>query len=422
MKGFFSRLFALQPGEERKVFKLALLGLLWSFVATTGLKYADALFLSHLGSDNLPEVYQLVSVGMLLLSIILLWVYHRISSYAIFRGLCLIAIAFYAGAHFFIKEGCCEGTPYIWYTLRIFGNLFLTVMMTSYWTFIDQYLDKTAAKRLFGLFSSTVFIGMILTGSVMGSGYLDLNNIFLILISMLLLTLWVARKIHLKLSPDHEEAAGHPEAWEKTSLPSLVKLLLSSRYSLLIITTNFLIFLLWVIAEFNYMTAFNARFPGLDQQEELTQFLGQWVMIIAAVNLIFGLFIYGRLVHRLGVGTILLYTPLLFFCTFAGWLINDSLVFPMMGFFIVEGSLYIIDDSNFNLLLKSSSNPMKSRLRVLIESFFEPAGMLTAGWILSFPDLNSKLLGLVIAVLLFVVAITLKVLYFNSKRAIAANS
>ena len=418
MNGFFTKVFALRPGEAKKVFKLAFLGLLWSFVATTGLKFADSLFLTYVGAEELPTVYQGVSVGMIALSVILLYVFHHICSYKILRFFLFSGIVFYILAHLYLLGFTTENSNGIWYALRIFGNLYMTVLMTSYWTFIDQYMDKDDAKRLFGLFSSMVFMGMLLTGAVMGSGLITLNTLFPLQIAVLSLAIFWARLIHRDLRPDHEEASAHPEEYrEKSSIPALMKIIFSSSYSLLIIVGNFLTFLLWVITEFNYMTAFNEKFPRIDQQEELAQFLGHWIMIVAICNLIFGLFVYGRLVKRFGVGTILLYTPILFCLTFTGWMLNTSLIFPLMGFFIVEGSLYIIDDSNFSLLLKSGPSPIKSKLRVLIESFFEPAGMLASGYLLALSGTNSKMIGLVLAGCLAAVALTMRRVHFSNKVA-----
>jgi AAA family ATP:ADP antiporter len=414
MKEILARLFALHPGEEKKTFQLAFLGLLWSFVATTGLKFADSLFLANVGADALPGVYQWVSLALILLSFILLYVFHHISSYKILRFFLISGILFYGICHFLYLFGPNLNLNWLWYGLRIWGNLFLTVLMTSYWTFIDQYLHKNDAKRLFGLFSSMIFIGMVLTGLVMNTSWLSLNTLFPILIAVLTFALWWIRSIHQKFKPDHEEATAHPEMCKETaSITSMIKIIFSSPYSLFIISVNFLTFFLWVITEFNYLSAFNAHFPTPQDQPALSQFLGKWVMIIASVNLFFGLFLYGRLVRRFGIGTVLLYTPLLFCLTFTGWIFDTTLLFPLMGFFIVEGSLYIVDDSNFSLLLKSGPTPIKSKLRVLIESFFEPIGMLLSGLLLSCPEINSKMVGLVLSCLLIFVVVVMKKKYFS---------
>lgn len=84
----------------------------------------------------------------------------------------------------------------------------------------------------------------------------------------------------------------------------------------------------------------------------------------------------------------------------------------------MEGTLYVIDDSNFNLLLNAVPSRLKYKIRVMIESFFEPIGMLTSAMLLSFFQNQSKLLGLILAICSLCVALALsanylKALFFN---------
>ncbi len=72
----------------------------------------------------------------------------------------------------------------------------------------------------------------------------------------------------------------------------------------------------------------------------------------------------------------------------------------------------------FNLLLNAVPNKLKYKIRVIIESFFEPVGMLTSALLLSFFQGHSKLLGLILAVCALGIATGLsanylKALFFN---------
>ena len=85
-----------------------------------------------------------------------------------------------------------------------------------------------------------------------------------------------------------------------------------------------------------------------------------------------------------------------------------SLAFPVMGLFVVEGMLLVIDDSNFNLLLNEVPMKIKYKLRLAIESCFEPMGMFVSSLLLSIPHVNSKVLGMVLSAVFLVIALFLR--------------
>ena len=145
------------------------------------------------------------------------------------------------------------------------------------------------------------------------------------------------------------------------------------------------------------MSAFEARYVTEEGPERLTQFLGQCFSTISVINVIFGVFLYGRLVRKFGVGSAILFTPILYLMVFSGWLIQDAFIFPLMGMFAVEGSAEVVDNSNLAFLVKASPGKVKSIMRVMVECIFEPLGMLSSGILISLSFMDSRLLGFIIA-------------------------
>src|SRR5882757_8542050 len=94
-KGLLQRVFNIYPGEERHALFFAFLGFIWAFGATCALKFADALFLLHVGAERLPEAYILIACGMFILSFILLYSFHKFSSYHIYLTTLILGISFY---------------------------------------------------------------------------------------------------------------------------------------------------------------------------------------------------------------------------------------------------------------------------------------------------------------------------------------
>jgi len=107
------------------------------------------------------------------------------------------------------------------------------------------------------------------------------------------------------------------------------------------------------------------------------------------------------------------FTPAVLFFIFSGWLFNDSLFFPVMGFFVVEGMLYVVDDCNFTLLLNGVPAKLKYKIRLIIESFFEPIGMLSSALLISFVKVDSRLLGLGLSALALAVAFAMSSQYLK---------
>ncbi len=426
MDNFFRKLFNVYPGEEKKALLFGFLGFLWAIAASSGLKFADALFLLHVGADSLPITYKLTSCLMIGLAIFLLYAFHHIPAHRIFLGVISSGIVFYLATYFYLSSEAGRESDFIWYALRIYGSLFFAVVVTCFWTFIDQFHHLQDAKRLYSLFSSMVFLGVAVTGVVMHSGMIDFRNLTLVIVALLIGVIYWIFKIVREVSPVHDENETEgAKGQEDFSLKKLIVSILSSRFTLLLMVGNFLGYLLMVVTEFNYMSSFQSYFAsqdvvpeGSESEARLTQFLGQCLATVSITNLIFGLFIYSRLVRRFGIGSMLVITPAILVITFTGWPMSNTLLFPLLGYFVVEGTLYVIDDSNFTLLLNAVPTKLKHKIRVCIESFLEPIGMLVSASLISLAPEQSKYFGLLMAITWLVVALILRKLY---PRAIYRN-
>lgn len=432
-KGLLQRVFNIYPGEERHALLFTFLGFIWAFGATCALKFADALFLLHVGAQSLPRAYILIACGMFGLAFILLYSFHKFSSYRIYLTTLQFGLAFYTFIFTCLFLDIGTHSQWLWYALKLTGFYLFAVLMTCYWTFIDQYHHLQDAKRLYSLFTSTIFLGAATTGLLMHSGLLDLHHLIILIMVLLSSTYFWVRKIARDIPlVAHEDAEPEGKAYEDGNyFKFLFKSIISSPFTLLLMTSNFLIYLLLVITEYNYMFTFESDFAnqhdsnsGGGTEAGLTLFLGKCLATVSVGNLFFGLFIYSRLVRRFGISSLLLITPILLIIAFTGWSMSSSLIFPLIGFFVVEGTLYVIDDNNFNLLLNAVPSKLKYKIRVIIESFFEPVGMLVSALLLSFFQNQSKLLGLLLAICSLCIALALsanylKALFFNlSENAI----
>lgn len=422
MKSFFRKLFHIYPGEEKSSLMFACLAFFWSFAVTAGLKFADALFLIHVGAEYLPTVYIITACIMIGIAAILLRVFHVLTPGKIFTIALSLGITFYLFAFFCLQINIGTESDWLWYGLRIFGFILFAVAVTCFWTFVDQYHDLQDAKRLYGLFSSMIFLGVASTGFIMRSGLIEFQPLTIGIVILLLLAIFWIRKISSDIKPVHDET--DLEAYvtpSEHSFKTLLRSILQSRFTMLLMLGNFLTYVLLVLTEYSYLSDFDHRFdtthpsqPGGEATATLTLFLGQLVTFVSLGNLLFGLFVYSRLVKRFGSTSLLIVTPTVLLITFSGWPLTDSLIFPILGYLVVEGTLYVIDDSNFNLMLNAVPSKVKYKIRVIIESFFEPIGMLTSAMLLTISWIDSKILGLILSFVLLIVVLSLQSRYFKA--------
>ena len=310
-KGLFQRLFNIYPGEERQAFVFAFLGFIWAFGATCGLKFADALFLLHVGAASLPQAYTLISCGMFGIAVVLLYAFHKYSSYRIYLTTLLAGIAFYL-----FVSGCLllqigiriEMAMVFLEACRILFIYRSDDLLLDLHRSVSSFQD---AKRMYSLFTSTIFLGSACTGLLMHSGWLDLEHLMLLIIALLSLTyLWVVKIAKERPIVAHEDAEQEGQVFEpRNQFHYLIRSILSSPFTLLLMTSNFLIYLLLVITEYNYMFTFESIFAsdpannaGGGTEASLTLFLGKCLASVSVCNLFLAfLFIAARFVVLVSV-------------------------------------------------------------------------------------------------------------------------
>jgi hypothetical protein len=418
LKKFFLNLFSIYPGEEKSALLFSVLAFLWALTISSAVKFADAAFIIHVGAQSLPTVYILTGSITIGLALFLLNAFQNIDTYKIFIAVLASSLAFYSFAAFCLWTGFALDSPYIWFGLRIVGYLSLTVILTCYWTFVDQYHHIQDAKRRYSLFTSSIFLGIATTGIIMRIGALTFPIMIAFILAGLMLTIFWILHIHKNIPAVHNEHEHEPySSQDDLSLFALFRSIWSSPFTMFIMAGSFLTYLLLSNTEFNYMSSYQNHFAPFtegDMNPELTQFFGKVVAGISIVSIFIGMIFYPQTIRRFGVTSLLLFTPLLLLVTFFGWNVSDWLIFPIIGNFLDEGAVYVIEDSNLNLLLNGVPSKMKYKIRLFIESFFEPFGALMSGILLSMPFIHSKSFGLIMSVVACLVAIALRRRYLKA--------
>lgn len=393
------KLLNLFPGEERQVMLFTALGLLWSFGTYAAVTLADGFFLQKIGSETLPEAYFLIALSLFAVTSFFLFAFNHydvLKIYQIVLASVVIALSLLASyIHFF------EPPSAFWFLLKVFCNTFTVALTTCFWFFLDQYFNTQNAKRLYTLFSSGIFLGNGL-GSLFIAGAITSLKVFgvlTVLAGTFALTWFVigyVAKKSTRVFDDLVESSSRPE---KQPLSHTAKGLLRSRFTLLLIGTYLLIQLLYVITEMSYMKGFEKYFENSSDSNALIIFLSKCTAFISFANIIFGLFFYSRMVSRIGVNTATLISPLFFLGVFTGYGLFSGIIVSVFSLAVAEGVSYVIDENNSNLLLNTVPFQLKNKVRVALDSFFEPLGMLISSLALLIAPVSASTFGLILTLI-----------------------
>lgn len=424
METSFRKLFNLYAGEEKSASLFAILAFIWSFGAFCGLTLSEGMFLEHVGAQSLPKAYLTVACSMFVLATLFLFALNKISLPNFFLIVLLGGIFLFLIAYFLLATGLGTYRGY-WFAFKVFGSIFATVIATCFWGFVDQYYDLQDAKRLFCLFNSATFLGDACGGALISLGLetFGVSGLLLIIIALLCSTIPLIYYIIRKVSPVLDESSEGIQSVEKRSFKFLLDKVLNSRFTVYLMASYFLLQVLAIVTEYSYMDTFDKIFTGSDvpltgpvtfkelQENRLTEFLGTCSAWVSLGNMLFGLFIYSRLVKKVGVNNIILVSPAFFLTVFLAWTVNDVLFIAVLGLVAREGMVYSFDDNNFNLLITGVPGKVKNQIRIAVESFFEPAGMLVSALILFFLQQESKFVGLFLAMITITIILILRAHY-----------
>lgn len=387
------------------------LAILWAFGHTCLDTLSDGLFLEKVGADFFPRVYFFISILMIAISTLVLHSLKRVSPYRI------LMISLGIGAAICVSAAFVMGTNpanWYWYALKIASKIFFMVMIPISWTFTDEYHDLQDAKRVYAIYNAAYYIGAIVSGLAINF-LLDTFGFSFLLIAAsfsILLAMREARRIALHAKAIHDDSSEGVFSASRSSLMTTVKLLIKSRFVLFLLLMGLGTQLILTVTECNYMDTFGSSFKG--QKGEVTEFLGKCRACISFFNILIGLFFYNRFVRRTGLNNAILVTPLFFLALYTGWVFSNGLPLAILGLFAIEGVLYTFDDNNMNLMTNVVPTKLKSKVRILIGSFFEPIGMLISSCLfLSFHD-GRKWLGLGLAVLICVLAFCVRAVYSSA--------
>ncbi len=409
----FHKAFGLYSGDGAHVFRFVRLAILWAFGSSCLDTLSDGLFLEKIGADSLRTVYLSIASGMIGVSTLVLYSLRITSPYRI------LTIALVLGGCICITAACFVGTSppdWFWYGLKIASRMFFSVMIACSWTFTDQYHDLQDAKRVYSIYSAAYFFGTIISGTTINL-FLDrigFSSLLLCATGSIALACFQARGIAHKVKAVHDDTMEGIFSGSRGSFASLVQLISRSRFAITLLLLSLFIQLMWTTTEFNYMESMSTHFKNNPSGGQIAEFLGKCRATISFCNILVGIFLYGRFVRRIGLQNAVLLTPLFYFAVYSVWVWHDSMTLAVLGLIAVDGVLFTVEDNCFNLLSNAVPSKLRSRVRIINDSFFEPVGMLLSSLLLFCVDSGSKWLGFSLTVIALTLTLIIRGIYSQS--------
>lgn len=413
MQEIFRKVFGVYPGEWTLALRFARLAILWAFGTSCLDTLSDGLFLEKVGAEFFPRVYLSVAIGMIAVSSLVLYALKRGNPYKI------LMVAFGIGASICISAAIFVGSSppdWFWYGMKIASKMFFIAMIPISWTFTDQYHDLQDAKRVYALYNAAYAIGTILSGLTINLliDSLGFPTLLCAACVAIIFAMGEARRIALKAQAIHDDSTEGAFSGSRDSFASVGKLLVRSRFVIVLLLLALSTQFVATVTEFNYMEGFDHAFKaqsGNMTDGKIAEFLGKCRAFISFSNILIGMFLYNRCLRRIGLNNTLLVTPLFFFAVYSGWIFFDGISFAILGLFAIEGILYTFDDNCANLMSNAVPAKLKSKVRIIIGSFFEPIGMMFSSLLLFTFQEESRVLGFALTLLALAFAFMIRSMY-----------
>lgn len=415
MGGFVNRLLRVVPGEWPKLAQFGLLGFLLQMGLGIGFSAGDAAFLAHAGADRLALIFMMTPAIMLVYTAAFSYLMVRFSIDRVIDA--TIALLVVGGLLSYAVLGL-DLPPHwqlpVYIGLKLYLAMWYIALYTQFWNYTDGYFAIQDGKRLFPLLAAATALGMTCGGLIVSqlAGTVSLRGFFLIWAGIAAVTFPVAlglRRRWTRIADSEVEAAEEGVGRQVRQVADTFR---SSRYTLVLTLILFVTLLMTNLAEFQY----SAMFEQGRSEAELASLLGTLYAAANIFNVIVCLFVFNRLVGRIGVRNVALIMPLSYFAAFGFLFVTGSFEGALAAFFAYHGVLTSIEYNNQNLLFNAVPAETKRPVRTIVEGLAEPlASFIAGGFLLVFADRTDirdlSGLGVILGLVLLLVVIMLRQLY-----------
>jgi len=413
--GFVNRLLRVAPGEWPKLAQFGLLGFLLQMGLGIGFSAGDAAFLAHAGADRLALIFMMTPAIMLLYTATFSYLMVRFSADRVIDA--TLALLVVGGLSSYVVLGLDLPPQWelpVYIGLKLYLAMWYIALYTQFWNYTDSYFAIQDGKRIFPLLAAATALGMTFGSLIVSqfAGTVSLRGFFLLWSGIAAITFPVALMLRRRWTRIADSDVEAVDEGVGKQIGAVVGTFRTSRYTFVLTMILFITLLMTNLAEFQYSNMFEKG----RSEAELASLLGSLYAAANIFNVIICLFVFNRLVARIGVRNVALIMPLTYFAAFGFLFVTGSFEGALAAFFAYHGVLTSIEYNNQNLLFNAVPAETKRPVRTIVEGMAEPLASFVAGGFLlvyaqrtDIRDLSG--LGVILGLVLLVVVVTLRQLY-----------
>lgn len=360
-----------------------------------GTTATDSWFLAEAGADNLPLIYLATPIAVVLYTLLATALCHVTSmTVVLLATLGLVGAAAASvgvGLTFYPHLG--HAVPLIFGT-KLFVNSWLYVAFTQMWNFISGYIDIHAGKTEFPRLNGAAALGLMIGGGTIAflAQRVPMAWFYFIWAGLCVisfaLTIWIAAT----MKPLQQKLSSLDERGDK---PRFFGRHLTSRYTILIATSAVLLIGVTVLCEWLCFRQFNvdamdkaraflpvgATVSAISEQARgiMQQLFGVLGVCSGALVLVINLFLFSPLVKRIGVGNTILIQPILYASAFTALALAQGFASAVWALLVFQGFFVALDANTRNFLFNASPKGNRVVVRNFIEGILEPWAAALAG-------------------------------------------
>jgi ATP:ADP antiporter, AAA family len=415
LQGVINRLLRVSPGEWPKLAQFGMLGFMLQMGLGIGFSAGDAAFLAHAGADRLALIFMMTPAVMLLYTAIFSYLLVRFSIERVVDVTIALLVAGGLLAWWLLGlEVAPEWEVPLYIGLKLYLAMWYIALYSLFWNYTDAYFHIQDGKRLFPLLAAATALGMTCGGLLVSqlAGTVSLRGFFMIWSVIAVLTLPIALQLRRRWAKIAESEVDEAEEGVVSQVRQVTNTFRTSSYTLVLTLVLFVTLLLTNLAEFQYSSIFQQG----RSEAELASLLGTLYAAANIFNVFVCLFVFNRLVGRIGVRNVALIMPISYFAAFGFLFVTGSFEGALAAFFAYHGILTSIEYNNQNMLFNAVPSATKRPVRTIVEGLAEPLASFLAGGFLLYTadrtdirDLSG--IGVILGVLLLLIVIALRQLY-----------
>ena len=327
MKQKINTVFNIKPSEE----KLVLLMLIHSFAIGIAISFfytaASALFLAEYEVQQLPIIYILGAIAVVIVSSLYSRIAAKFSTYRVLL-FTLVALIFFVTAVYLGLS--LNPAPWLLFGIIVWFRIFETPLLLEFSSLASRMFDARQGKRLFGLLGTGESLARILGGIFIGTLVIKIGTVNLLLIAigglvLCLIIYWLIARSEPEKLNDEEKSR---QITLLTDRPKPAKVsIFRNRYLLPILLLYIFAAAAKHFVDFLFFAQTQQQFASSD---EMAAFLGWFFSAVQITLLIMGSFFSGRLISRFGLNFGLWVQPTIFGVAIALIIITSSFV-PLLG-------------------------------------------------------------------------------------------